>query len=100
MKKIWLLVVILSFCRIYIANGETAYFKVSDTIIQKSDTKQVMVAENVTLLTLRERKKNLEKNKLDYNADIDAQIAEVDSDIAEAVKLGIKEIDINGNIIQ
>lgn len=54
---------------------------------------------NVTLLTLRERKKNLEKNKLDYNTVIDAQIAELDRDIAEAVKLGIKEIDINGNII-
>lgn len=76
------------------------YEKVSDTIIKKSDTKEVIVAENVTLLTLRERKKNLEKSKTDYNTSIDAQIAEVNSDIAEAVKLGIKEIDINGNIIQ
>ena len=78
----------------------STYVKISDTIIQKSDTKQVVESENVTLLTLRERKKNLEKQKIDYNASIDAQIANVDSDIAEAVKLGIKEIDINGNIVQ
>lgn len=76
------------------------YEKVSDTIIKKSDTKEVITTENVTLLTLRERKKNLEKAKADYNASINAQIAELDLDIAEAVKLGIKEIDINGNIIQ
>ena len=77
----------------------STYVKISDTIIQKSDTKQVVESENVTLLTLRERKKNLEKQKIDYNASIDAQITALDKDIAEAVKLGIKGIDINGNIV-
>ena len=79
--------------------GTTVYEKISDTILKKSDTKQVVITDNVTLLTLRGRKANLEKSKADYILSIDAQIAELDKDLAEAVKLGIKEIDLNGNIV-
>ena len=96
MKYIAFLLMILLAGNVY---AGTTFTKISDTILKKSDTKQIIIAEDVTLLTLRTRKANLEKSKADYNISIDAQIAELDKDIAEAVKLGIREIDINGNIV-
>lgn len=78
--------------------ANTVWEKVSDTIVRKSETK--IISDNTTLSDLRARKRQLEENKVNYDISIDAQIAELDKDIAEAVKLGIKEIDINGNIVQ
>ena len=74
------------------------YEKVSDTVMKKTEVNEVVTTDNLTLNTLKTRKANLEQQKTDYNIAIDARIAEVDAEIAEAANLGIKEITEIGNI--
>jgi len=78
------------------ASYAATFTKLSDTVMQKTEVKEV--TDNITLNSLKAQKTSLEQQKLDYNANIDAQIAEIDAEIAEAIKLGIKEITEIGNI--
>ena len=77
----------------------TVYKKVSDTVVKRTETKQVVNEETLTLSNLRAQKRQLMQNKANYDASIDAQVTALDKDIAEVVKLGIKEIDDSGNIL-
>jgi len=76
------------------------YSKASDTVLTITETKEVTTTDNTTLSDLKKRRAELVKNKDEYVATRNAEIALIDQRITEAVKLGIEEITDTEDIVK
>lgn len=90
------------------AMAGVSYEKLSDSKVKitKTTVTESVDVKEVTIAQLKTEKENLRMQKASetdsFNkriTSIDALISEVDTKISEAGKLGVKEIDKDGNII-
>ena len=104
MKALVLIIALILMSRAVLAMD--SYEKVSDSVMKITSVEEKTVVNNTTIATLKAEKARLEVQKtsqLEANAksikSIEDSIAGVDAKIAEAQKLGIKEVDKDGNIL-
>ena len=81
--------------------------RASDLMVKITTTTETVVVNNKTIASLREEKENLEVQKTNvtnsYDEQIsilDEQIASIESQIAKAKELGVKEVSVEGDIVE